>query len=777
VAAVKDILSDSIVQASISCREQKSVKECMKIIKKKIRKSKTWKKKKPTTATGTKAEATKPDADNTAVVEEEKDDIAETVEVEREQKRGAVQYAKKTFKACHNLAKELDSATHPTERQLKNTECQNAFETDYKKAYPAAATSRPVMLKAKKDAQINVARSKLEAMSDAMEEFRSKGETYVDKTKEEIMTLLLDAIKDGAPVEDITKFDRPMEQEDILNKAGLEKVRAAARACKELGEDQCLIIKTIKDKERRLADAEDNDNKGISLAEEMFKGDGRSLMGKTPTKQDVQEVTRIAAKTEVFDGVRDCMRVGTKDTQWVKGEMDKCLKDAEDTALLIHGDTKNKENDREDAFNNDGISEMDACAAAAGHTTWFCRTVMEERIKRTCGKKLTEEDTELALTKKSASEMNQKDKVYASTPVAEADVDQVRTKDRKREKDARDSMKRNLERRGLKPRKVVLVLQKAAVLRTLRKGADALKAGKTDVEVETILKSEFDKNPDAPDLTEEKKKKMMKNCKAIVAGGRKGNLKFKKTGKLALSVCHTSLAATTSTKVTRDTIIGLIKSNAKASDVINTEASSITTFKTPKQDTVTKRTCGTIHVEPKKGKTMKEAKEKLDQIMMTTVRRALRQEIGRKLNDDEYSTSSGEVEDIVPGDTTTTTTTDDEKSGDDKVDNGNKNTDKDDKDDKDDKTAGDDAADGSSTTGGDSVGMGALVGAAVGCLVVGVIAGALVVHMKSRSNAAEPHNVLKAPEVEMADHRIFERRGSKTSNNPLAVAHTNPMRN
>lgn len=171
---------------------------------------------------------------------------------------------------------------------------------------------------------------------------------------------------------------------------------------------------------------------------------------------------------------------------------------------------------------------------------------------------------------------------------------------------------------------------------------------------------------------------------------------------------------------------------------------------------------------------MKEAKEKLDQIMMTTVRRALRQEIGRKLNDDEYSTSSGEVEDIVPGDTTTTTTTDDEKSGDDKVDNGNKNTDKDDKDDK---TAGDDAADGSSTTGGDSVGMGALVGAAVGCLVVGVIAGALVVHMKSRSNAAEPHNVLKAPEVEMADHRIFERRGSKTSNNPLAVAHTNPMRN
>merc|ERR1712086_1151728 len=86
---------------------------------------------------------------------------------------------------------------------------------------------------------------------------------------------------------------------------------------------------------------------------------------------------------------------------------------------------------------------------------------------------------------------------------------------------------------------------------------------------------------------------------------------------------------------------------------------------------------------------------------------------------------------------------------------------KDGKDDKD--TASPDSDKGTaspnSDKGRDTVGIGALAGAAVGCLVV--------VHMKS--SKTDEHRVLnERSEVEMPDSRIFDRRGSKNSNNPLA---------
>merc|ERR1712127_473718 len=83
---------------------------------------------------------------------------------------------------------------------------------------------------------------------------------------------------------------------------------------------------------------------------------------------------------------------------------------------------------------------------------------------------------------------------------------------------------------------------------------------------------------------------------------------------------------------------------------------------------------------------------------------------------------------------------------------------KDDKDDKDDKdTASSNSDKGTaspnSDKGRDTVGIGALAGAAVGCLIVGLIAGALVVvHMKS-SKTADEHRVLNESEVEMPDSR------------------------
>ena len=248
------------------------------------------------------------------------------------------------------------------------------------------------MIHAKKQAQINVAKSKLDAMADGMKE---------DWTKEEIIASVDDAIDNNAPpVEDSKRLSKRMAQEEMLHKAGLETVKDAARACKDLGPEECTI--TFAPVGSRRTDDQAMDDTKISLADEMFTGCGKKLMGQKPTKQDEEEVIRKASKDEIFNGIRDCMNVllkaSTKKAP-TKEEMKLCLKDAEDTAVLMHGDEQHKEIDLKDAFEKDGISEMDSCMNAAGHTTWFCRSVMKERIQRTCGTRPTEDAVKHALAR------------------------------------------------------------------------------------------------------------------------------------------------------------------------------------------------------------------------------------------------------------------------------------------------------------------------------------------------------------------------------------------
>merc|ERR1712195_410268 len=468
VASVKAVLPDAVVEAAIACHGTKSKKECRDIVKKKIKAAKTWK----------------------------QDDTEETsdAELEREHKQGAVQYAKRTFKACRNLAKDLtDKDAIAVERVV----CKEAFDNDFKKAYPEAATSRPIMEKAQKDAQVKSVQQKMDAMADAMED----GAT---KTKEEIIQLIVAAVKDGAPVKDVTKLDEPMEQEKMLREAGVRMVRSVAHACRELGPKECIINKSGVD--TSTTGEESASETKISLAEEMFRGSGKTLMGKKPLPKDEQEVIRKAAKAEVLAGVRDCVDAGT-DTK----DMKKCLEDSEKTATVMHGNDKNTKKDRKAALNEDGIGEMDACMDAAGHTTWFCRSVMKERIKRTCGTVVSDDDVRTALLKKTASELDDKENTYDHTKPVDGET-KDRGPDKIKEKDARDAVKKMLEKRGFEKRELNLALQKSAELRAIKKGADAIKAKAAqgvkilDADLEVVLEDALKEDPDAPDFTNEKKK-------------------------------------------------------------------------------------------------------------------------------------------------------------------------------------------------------------------------------------------------------------------------------
>ena len=743
VASVKAVLPDAVVEAAIACHGTKSKKECRDIVKKKIKAAKTWK----------------------------QDDTEETsdAELEREHKQGAVQYAKRTFKACRNLAKDLtDKDAIAVERVV----CKEAFDNDFKKAYPEAATSRPIMEKAQKDAQVKSVQQKMDAMADAMED----GAT---KTKEEIIQLIVAAVKDGAPVKDVTKLDEPMEQEKMLREAGVRMVRSVAHACRELGPKECIINKSGVD--TSTTGEESASETKISLAEEMFRGSGKTLMGKKPLPKDEQEVIRKAAKAEVLAGVRDCVDAGTD-----AKDMKKCLEDSEKTATVMHGNDKNTKKDRKAALNEDGIGEMDACMDAAGHTTWFCRSVMKERIKRTCGTVVSDDDVRTALLKKTASELDDKENTYDHTKPVDGET-KDRGPDKIKEKDARDAVKKMLEKRGFEKRELNLALQKSAELRAIKKGADAIKAKAAqgvkilDADLDVVLEDALKEDPDAPDFTDEKKKSMKRNCQAIATGGVKGDLTFKKTGKLALCVCMTGERS--GEEVTTEKIINLIKDSATASLTINTDTNKMIAVKEPKKDPISKRTCGTVHVEPRPGKTVKEAKIELDQIQKR-VRRALRALVGRQLDDDEVTTSSGEVEIIVEGSEQDNTNTGQDDTNDDTSDT----------------TAADAAAaknaadaeknaadkaqnDADKMNAGkskQSSAAGAIAGVGVGALLVGLVIGALII--KVRGNKTEEHNQLQE-EVE-GKTCAFERRGSKNNMNPLTqsneiiemTSHSNPMR-
>ena len=171
VTAVKDAMPGEIAKAVTSC--SKTPAECRTLMKKKMKESKPWDKRSGVDA------------------------IVGEAEVERIIKRGAMSVAQESYKACRRLIVTTDAAVKKTKR----TECKTAFKTVMAKVYPKASTDDRVLKEAEKKAQVSTASSTLSLLT---AETDVSASDFVPKTRKELRTLLINAIGEGAPVDDET---------------------------------------------------------------------------------------------------------------------------------------------------------------------------------------------------------------------------------------------------------------------------------------------------------------------------------------------------------------------------------------------------------------------------------------------------------------------------------------------------------------------------------------------------------------------------------------------
>ena len=168
-------------------------------------------------------------------------------------------------------------------------------------------------------------------------------------------------------------------------------------------------------------------------------------------------------------------------------------------------------------------------------------------------------------------------------------------------------------------------------------------AGKTDAEVKAIMKTAMDADPDADDFNAAKTTQMMAAVAGMVAGGTKGELKFKPENTVECRVCLTSALKT----ITAADVKQVVTATPAAATLVDVAQSTMT--ETPKKNSVTQRTCGTAVYAPLPGKTVAEVTVEFAKLEKQA-RRALRVLIGRELGDDEGTVSSGESNSIVLGD-------------------------------------------------------------------------------------------------------------------------------
>ena len=540
--------------------------------------------------------------------------------------KGAVVSAKNTFKSCIGLSKDV---TDKAVKKEKKRECKVAFKTEFIEAFPDLKTKpddAKAMKKVKKAQKAAQREAAGEFMAAKLESTDTEAADFKPKTRAEIHTMLKAALLDSAPMDDETELENPLKLEDVRQEAGMEKVANDLRTCKELGDD-CKISRDVYVKPTsRLATAE---AKLMRLGEAEFKASGKSLEGLKPKKVDERKAARKAAKHIAKKAISACMDAETKPEK-----MKECLEaDVKKVGEMAHDDTTHTDTDIADSLKDDALNEVKLCMDVKGAKIADCKKKFDERLlmTETDHKSPTKEEVEkkkpieTAIKKLMAAKMDLKSKIGKLATKVE-------------EKTARDELKKDLIKYGLPERKADLALQKGVMLKVIADGADAVKAGKTDDEVIEVIKTKMKECLDAPDFDEkvESQEKYIKLAKAMAAGGKAGDLKFKKMKRGVMRMTMTSEKKT----FTEDDLKKMVTMTSEK--IIDVEKIVVT--EKPKKDEVTKRTCGTMTFPPKAGKTSAEVVEAIEGIKKL-VRRALRQ-----LSDDEATTSTDEEETIVTGD-------------------------------------------------------------------------------------------------------------------------------
>jgi len=408
---------------------------------------------------------------------------------------------------------------------------------------------------------------------------------------------------------------------------------------------------------RRLQTAveKEAESKKMRLGKIFNRRIGKELEDKKPTKKNEEKIVRKCGTKIIKHAIRNCVDADTA----LGKNMTKCIK-KEGRAIrdMVRGDDakKNKLKDLKDALKEDAREQLFKCMDVKDATRKECVKKFVDRLKKTRDEEEWPQPKDKTKPKarddkKPVLEETEDDKMVrdAAWKFASDEADLKEQMggplDKANEKLARDARKEKIRKSGVETREVDNYDMLGSELKIIKDAADSKKAGKTDAEIEKEMEDAAKANKDTFDFTDKKKKEMKTAVDAIVAGDEKGDLKLKPEKKVYCRVC---MEGTKAKDLKIDDVKKLVTDNKKAKDVADERKEKVEVLEKPAVDKTTERSCGTASYPPKGGKTAKQVKDAFADLEKKA-RRALRMLTGRDLAEGA-STSSGEVNSIVPGD-------------------------------------------------------------------------------------------------------------------------------
>jgi hypothetical protein len=581
IAAIKEAAIEDRAANMKSClQDGKSYIICKKLIIIKKRNSKSWDNR---TTTANSNSGSGIDDSNDAPPT-----ISENAEAERELRKGAAAMARNTWVECKQIAKKIEENSA---KILKFKECHQAFRDELRLMYPKRLkdtqdldTQKKNKLKDRKDLLKAADEAKIGSLKETIDaEMTTSQESDTKKTHAEMMEIIKKAIDETPPVDDdedplinpaaSDAVEDKTKYEKYRRRVGIQKIREAARACKELGPTKCQakrnVPKTVSSSTTSTTN-DDEEQKTINLIDEASKVNGDKLINEDINPGKAIKELREAAREEVQNAISDCADLNAN-----SNNMKECIKDAEEVANLIEGkqDNTNEEERKrryEKARWDDAFKAHDACMSKTNAKYVDCKNVIKDRMDKT---KIDNEDTttnneKIMQEKMTLAERLAKDSKYKND-IVKRETDTVKKKEQ--ENKASNKLKNDAINYGITIREVGIVQQRASEIAIIEETGDFIRSKKedgngeaTDSEIEKYIEDKMKLDPNSPDPTTKKKKEMIRNAKASASDGLSSALKLKENKKTDFNVKCTDC------EVTAEKIIKFIEFNDDVKNVVNT---------------------------------------------------------------------------------------------------------------------------------------------------------------------------------------------------------------